>query len=332
MSPADSGHGAPSGAGRIVPLLDGQARVEFERHLTSGPAEAWSLLTVPERLARWMAPVEFDGADYRIVFGDAEDDVVTGKILECEEYSRLVVTWEVPGAGPSRVEATLEPRDAVTVLHLVHSGLAAPHARGLAAGWQAYLDQLEAHVDGRELAEDWQQRWTRAVPEYQRQLPPGLAAVQVGGSRGSLRFERRLEADLPDAWSVVTEPERIARWFAPVTVDGTGVGARWRTFWDDGAEYAEGVVQRCEPLRLLEVTWAATDDADSAESLLRVTLSSSEDGVLLVLEHAGLGSADLVQYGAGWQSFLEQIESRSGRDWSDAYLELKPIYEQMVGR
>lgn len=165
-----------------------------------------------------------------------------------------------------------------------------------------------------------------------RQLPAGLAAVQLDGDHGSLRFERRLTTDLADAWSAVTEPERIARWFAPVTVEGAGEGASWRTYWDDGAEYAEGIIRRCEAQRLLEVTWTATDDADPAESLLRVTLSSDDDGVLLVLEHEGLVPADLVQYGAGWQSFLEQFpDGRSGYDWTACYRELKPVYQRMLG-
>lgn len=164
-----------------------------------------------------------------------------------------------------------------------------------------------------------------------RDAPANIATVQLEGNRGALRFERRLATSLTDAWSVVTEPERIARWYAPVTVDGAGVGATWRTYWDDGAEYAQGVVRRCEPQRLVEVTWTATDDADSAESLVRVTLTAEDDGVLLILEHEGLVPADLVQYGAGWHSYLECLPAGDpGLDWGARYRELVPIYVELV--
>lgn len=162
-------------------------------------------------------------------------------------------------------------------------------------------------------------------------LPAGVAALRLDGDRGALRFERRLKTTPEDAWSVVSDPERIARWYAPVTVDGAGDGSSWRTFWDDGREYAEGVIVRCEPPRLVEVTWTATDDVDPTESLLRVTLSPEGAGVLLILEHEGLVPADLVQYGAGWHSYLECLPAGDpGLDWGARYRELVPIYVELV--
>lgn len=169
-------------------------------------------------------------------------------------------------------------------------------------------------------------------------------ATVLGSPQRSLRFERRLATDLDDAWTLVSNPERVARWFAPVTVGddddtppdtGDAVGRPWRTYWDDGREYATGTIVRCEPPRLLELTWTASDDADaaSADSLLRVTLVESADGVLLTLEHEGLGDTDLVQYGAGWHTYLDRLGDGSFAviDWSARYTELEPVYRRLVG-
>ncbi|KGM10168.1 SRPBCC domain-containing protein [Cellulomonas bogoriensis] len=167
-------------------------------------------------------------------------------------------------------------------------------------------------------------------------------ATLLGTPRQTLRFERRLATDLDDAWTLVSDPARVARWFAPVTVGDDdsrtrpqdAVGRTWTTHWDDGREYATGTIVRCEPPHLLEVTWTASDDADeaSADSVLRVSLTEQADGVLLTLEHEGLGETDLVQYGAGWHTYLDRLGD--GRftviDWSARYAELEPVYRRLT--
>lgn len=161
-----------------------------------------------------------------------------------------------------------------------------------------------------------------------QQFPSGIAELRRNGQRGSVRFQRRLRTDLPDAWSVVTEPERIARWFAPVTVEGQ----EWITYWDDGREYAKGEILRCEPERLIEVSWRASDDAEPlAETVLRVTLIPEDDGVKLLLEHEQLLTADLTLYGPGWHTYLDRLpDGDPGLDWSARYAELAPYYEEML--
>lgn len=158
----------------------------------------------------------------------------------------------------------------------------------------------------------------------------GFAELSVHRQRGSLRFERRLTTDLADAWSAVTEPERIARWYAPVTVQDQW----WITYCDDGSQYAEGNILRCEPEALIEVSWRATDDADPAtESLLRITLIPEGPEVLLVLEHEELLAADLIQYGPGWHAFLDQLaDTEQSADFSTRFSELQSQYEPLIAQ
>ena len=54
---------------------------------------------------------------------------------------------------------------------------------------------------------------------------PGRATLTTSADAVGLRFERHLKTDLDVAWSLISEPKRIARWFAPVTVEERQVGA-----------------------------------------------------------------------------------------------------------
>ena len=54
---------------------------------------------------------------------------------------------------------------------------------------------------------------------------PGRATLTTSADAVGLRFERHLKTDLDVAWSLISEPKRIARWFAPVTVEERQAGA-----------------------------------------------------------------------------------------------------------
>lgn len=313
--------------GRLFAGLEGTAGAQFQRVLSATREDVWSAVTDPDRISRWLAPTTIDGDSYRTVYGEGADNAVDGQILECRAPERLVVTWEVSNASPSTVELELSEKDGGTGLRLKHTQLPASSAPGFAAGWEIYLGALTAHLEGAEPAEDWDAGWVRTFPLYAKQLPSGLGHVSQQGERGSLRFQRRLRTDLADAWSVISDPERIARWFAPVTVEGK----EWITYWDDGREYATGEILRCEPQRLIEVSWCASDDAEPlAETMLRVTLTPEDDGVRLTLEHEQVLASDLTLYGPGWHIYLDRLPNGDpDLDWSARYTELAPHYQQM---
>lgn len=151
-----------------------------------------------------------------------------------------------------------------------------------------------------------------------------FAQVTTTGERASIRFERILTTDVDDAWRIISDPQRIARWFAPVTV----AAREWATYWDDGREYARGEILRCEPPQVIEVSWFASDDAEPfTETILRVTLTPHDDGVLLVLEHEDLLAADVLQYAPGWHAFLERLPAgEPDSDFSSRFAELTARY------
>jgi len=83
-----------------------------------------------------------------------------------------------------------------------------------------------------------------------------------------------------DVWDAITSPDRLARWFLPVTGD-LRPGGRYQLQGKAGGE-----IRACEPPRLLAVTWVFGEGEPSG---VRVRLESGPDGhTVLELEHSAL--------------------------------------------
>jgi uncharacterized protein YndB with AHSA1/START domain len=107
-------------------------------------------------------------------------------------------------------------------------------------------------------------------------------------------LRRTYAASVRDVWDAVTDPERMRRWFLPVSGD-LRVGGAFQLEGNAG-----GDILRCEPPSSLTVTWGAP------ESLVHLRLSAEgEDATVLELEHtvplafAGSGAGALY-VGPGW--------------------------------
>lgn len=86
---------------------------------------------------------------------------------------------------------------------------------------------------------------------------------------------RDYPTDAADLWKALTDPERIPRWFLPITGELT-VGGRYSL-----AGNASGVVESCEAPRRLAITWEMMGEP----SWVTVTLTPSADGTVLELVH-----------------------------------------------
>jgi uncharacterized protein YndB with AHSA1/START domain len=113
----------------------------------------------------------------------------------------------------------------------------------------------------------------------------------------AVTVRREYPAEVADVWDAVTDPRRLARWFAPVTGDLREGGS----FQVEGN--AAGDVLECAPPTALTVTWG------SPQSVVRVRLSGSDAGTVLELDHtvpaafAGSGAGALY-VGPGWDVTL----------------------------
>jgi uncharacterized protein YndB with AHSA1/START domain len=113
--------------------------------------DLWDALTTPERIARWLLPVEGDlkpGGRYQLK-GNAG-----GTILRCQPPESLDVTWEYMG-GTSWVNVRLAADGAnarLTLEHIAHKdGIGEEHLKtfgpgAVGIGWDLAFLGLERHL------------------------------------------------------------------------------------------------------------------------------------------------------------------------------------------
>ncbi|GAA5164035.1 SRPBCC family protein [Ornithinimicrobium tianjinense] len=90
---------------------------------------------------------------------------------------------------------------------------------------------------------------------------------------------RTYDADVEDVWDALTDPERLPRWFLPVSGE-LRPGGRFQVEGNAG-----GVVRACEPPRRLLVTWEMGPPSEQDASLVEVRLAEADGGTRLELEH-----------------------------------------------
>jgi uncharacterized protein YndB with AHSA1/START domain len=113
----------------------------------------------------------------------------------------------------------------------------------------------------------------------------------------TVTLERRYPAEVTDVWQAITDPERVRRWFVPLTGDLRPGG----NFQFEG--HAGGNIMTCEPPRHLLVTFGGETSivdvllsGDGEQTLLRLTHS-------VPLELAG-STAGALYVGPGWDGAL----------------------------
>jgi uncharacterized protein YndB with AHSA1/START domain len=125
----------------------------------------------------------------------------------------------------------------------------------------------------------------------------------IVSDRAAVRLERLLKAPVERVWASWTEPERMARWLAPVESGAPGPGETF-VLRMQPAESVTCTVTAWDAPRLLELTWHYTGEEPSR---LRLTLEPCGEGTRLVLDHAE--TTDPVDYGAGWHAYLDTLEA-----------------------
>jgi uncharacterized protein YndB with AHSA1/START domain len=138
-------------------------------------------------------------------------------------------------------------------------------------------------------------------------IPSQLAAIyrevgerQAGEAVGVL-MRRSYGAAIEDVWSALTDPDRMRRWFLPVSGD-LRVGG---TFQLEGN--AGGEILTCEPPTLLRVTFGGPT------SVVELRLSPNGDETILELEHVvpleiAQSAAGALYVGPGWDGALMGLD------------------------
>ena len=131
------------------------------------------------------------------------------------------------------------------------------------------------------------------IEDAHREIAEGRGPTGAGRA---LRLRRDFEAPIEDVWDALTNPERIGRWFLPISGDYR-VGGRYQLEGNAGGE-----IVVCERPHRLKVTWAygeMTTDVDVSELELR--LFSIDDGVTrFELDHTAVVPEEAwAEYGPG---------------------------------
>lgn len=111
------------------------------------------------------------------------------------------------------------------------------------------------------------------ISEVRRQV--GSKVLAAGEAR-VVTISQAYEGSLDDVWGACTNPERIPRWFLPVSGD-LRLGGRYQLEGNAG-----GTIERCDPPNSFAATW----EMGEQESWIEVSLSEQPDGrIRLELAH-----------------------------------------------
>ena len=122
-----------------------------------------------------------------------------------------------------------------------------------------------------------------------RTLPAGSRTFQAGEAR-TLTLARTYDASLEDVWDACTNPERIPRWFLPVSGD-LREGGGYQLEGNAG-----GQIERCEPPHRFTATWAYGGNV----SWIELRLSEEPGGATrFELEHISPEGQIWTEFGPG---------------------------------
>lgn len=118
----------------------------------------------------------------------------------------------------------------------------------------------------------------------------GSRTLAAGEAR-TLTISRVYDTPPEDLWDACTNPERISRWFLPISGD-LRPGGRYELQGN-----ASGTIERCEPPHSLDATWEFRGEISWVE--LRLT-AESDGRTRFALEHIAHVNDDLwEQFGPG---------------------------------
>ena len=162
-----------SDLGEITPCYT----MSFERRSKHPATKLWRSITDAAEVSKWMGyPAKIDlrvGGDWHVDFSHTDGGELDGVIVRIETERRLAYVW-----GLSLIEWRLEPTDDGCQYTFVHHGQPlglVPEEEGIAAGWHAWLEALDDHLDGaaRSDAAD-QARCQELQPRYREAIDAAL--------------------------------------------------------------------------------------------------------------------------------------------------------------
>jgi uncharacterized protein YndB with AHSA1/START domain len=159
-----------------------------------------------------------------------------------------------------------------------------------------------------------------------------LGSLHSADGKGVVRMEDRFDTDVDDVWSALTDPSRLARWYAEVDGD-LRVGGEYRARLFASGWEGTGRVEACEPPQRLLLRIRGSDEP--GENEIEVVLTADGDQTAVVWEERGMPLDLLSAYGAGVQLHVEDLADHlAGREHRDdakaRWDERHPAYQDLA--
>jgi uncharacterized protein YndB with AHSA1/START domain len=132
----------------------------------------------------------------------------------------------------------------------------------------------------------------REIAAAQREV--GEGEVPAGPGK-AVRLRRDYDAPIEDVWDALTNPERIGRWFLPISGDYR-LGGRYQFEGNAGGRIVE-----CDQPNRLKVTWEYGEATEAVTSEVVLRLSTVDGGATrFELEHTAVVPDEAwAEYGPG---------------------------------
>lgn len=143
-----------------------------------------------------------------------------------------------------------------------------------------------------------------------RQIPGGLARTAI--------LRRVYDAPIEEVWDAITNPERLTRFFLPISGD-LREGGRFSIMYN-----ASGEILRCDPPKLVTMSWEAHEGKPADQVELRLAASGGK--TTLEIEHASVSGVFLSSdpktgmwgVGTGWEGPLRYLAKYLAGELPDA--------------
>ena len=143
-----------------------------------------------------------------------------------------------------------------------------------------------------------------------------LGTITRTGDDAEVVFDRVYDTDAADLWETLTDPERLALWFARVDGD-LREGGRFTIHFDDD-DVPECRITSCDAPRAYRWEWSRATHT----SLVTVAVEPDGDSARQHLTHTRLSSSSAAGYAAGWDVYLRRLDELvAGREVQDTWSE-----------